>query len=402
MKTIMQLIKNNDENGGKLMFDLYTNWDVSGDSQEITIADGTKRKSWPKHWDVIAKEMADLGMTEAEIHAIKEETVDNKAKPWLSEECITWPGIQNVVREAWCHVHGEWKPQEHFEHWFALCRVLSLNVKNEGLSKMFQESGAEIFVAMIWATYQAWPSPPGEDKEVIRYNRKTMEDAEKRTWPLPFEGELSVTSLMKSLDGNEGSDGDLILAYLKTVLFDQGAHHQIHPNCTPEQVCWPDLQQAFRSAISEDAWDSHLSEEYPPLAYNITLRLKIMREQIAELLTGPWRMYAKQDGGNPFSYGLVIRDVNLDSMTFEATAQDKGKYEVVDGKLDHDAESGRVNISYTEIWPNGDRDELTARVKSNGKFQCESKDGYEQKATREDLNLPAEEARKKKHKKYYL
>jgi len=127
-----------------------------------------------------------------------------------------------------------------------------------------------------------------------------------------------------------------------------------------------------------------------------------MREQIAELLTGPWRMYAKQDGGNPFSYGLVIRDVNLDSMTFEATSQDKGKYEVVDGKLDHDAESGRVNISYTEIWPNGDRDELTARVKSNGKFQCESKDGYEQKATREDLNLPAEEARKKKHKKYYL
>ena len=40
------------------------------------------------------------------------------------------------------------------------------------------------------------------------------------------------------------------------------------------------------------------------------------------------------------------------------------------------------------MWPNGQRDALTARVKSNGKFLCESESGYYQKATREDLNLP--------------
>ena len=36
------------------------------------------------------------------------------------------------------------------------------------------------------------------------------------------------------------------------------------------------------------------------------------------------------------------------------------------------------------------RDALVARVKSNAKFQCESSGGYEQKATNETKNLPAD------------
>jgi len=75
---------------------------------------------------------------------------------------------------------------------------------------------------------------------------------------------------------------------------------------------------------------------------------------------------------------------------------------------DWDPEDSRCKLSYKEAWPNGDKDALTARVKSNAKFQCDSKGGFEQKATREDLNLPkGKEARIGEGapvgvKKYYL
>lgn len=423
MKQLMAIVKNGD--GSRLM-ELYNRWDVSEEPKEITLADGTKRMSWPKSWEHVEKELRDLHincgendfpLSDLDVASIKAETVDNAEKPWLTVECMTWPALQNVFRDAWVHVHGEWKPAEHKEGmpFFALLRGLTLNLKVEGLAKALKELKHDESLEKMWAVYSAWPNPFGEEEEIIRFNRKSMKDSEKQTWPLPFESEgdaPSVTSVLTACGWSE-----FLIGSLKTVLFDKGKENQIHPQCTPAQVSWPDLQQAFRSAIAGDqGWHTDMDREWPPLAYFITLRLKIPKDRIESTLVGEWRMYCKPDEGQgqgpAFSYGLMINKVDMEHWTFEGGPRQQGKYKIENGKMNYTEESGRLQITYDEVWPCAggleQRDKLIARVKSNGKFQCESASGFEQKATREDLNLPSSkeerigQGAKHKIKKYYV
>jgi len=120
-------------------------------------------------------------------------------------------------------------------------------------------------------------------------------------------------------------------------------------------------------------------------------------------------MYCKPPGedSEAFSYGLVIENVDVEAGTFEGRPRTEGKYEVKDGKIEYDEKTGRLCIRYDECWP-GQVDHLFARVKSNAKFQCESEDGFEQKATNITRNLPDDpddrvgENAKDGVKKYYL
>jgi len=235
---------------------------------------------------------------------------------------------------------------------------------------------------------------------VLRYNRKMIlrgekVDAEKTTWPLPWEGECSIISLMTSCGWNENE-----IASLRTQLFDCKDECGVHPNCSMEQVCWPDLQQVFRSVLSDGPWSEELNMEYPPLdGRKATLRLKVPSEEIVATLEGEYRMYCKPDEGQPFSYGLVIDNVtkseeqpedDTEVGTFSGRSRVRGKYVVEEGTYRYIKKSGNLNISYIENWTGGSRDALTARVKSNAKFQCESAGGFEQKASNETRNLPAD------------
>lgn len=124
-------------------------------------------------------------------------------------------------------------------------------------------------------------------------------------------------------------------------------------------------------------------------------------------------MYCKPDDGAAFSYGAVIDNVVFEggegdkTGTFTGRSRKEGKYEIENGTLTYD-DYQRVHIAYEEVWPNGTRDALTAMLKSNAKYSCESTGGYEQKATNESLNLPEDpEARigdgaMDGVKKYYL
>jgi len=89
---------------------------------------------------------------------------------------------------------------------------------------MLQELDKEAAVQKIWAVYAAWHNPFGEEQTVIRYARKTMEEADKQTWPLPFETEGSTFSVVLVL--RDCGWSELLIASLKTVLFDHGAQHQ--------------------------------------------------------------------------------------------------------------------------------------------------------------------------------
>ena len=118
-------------------------------------------------------------------------------------------------------------------------------------------------------------------------------------------------------------------------------------------------------------------------------------------------MYCKPSEGNSFSYGLIIKDVDVEGGTFRGGSIKKGKYKVENGRLEYETKTGRLNISYDEAWSNGQSDTLHARVKSNSKFQCESVGGFEQKASNV-LNLPDnDDERTGDHaepgiKKYYI
>ena len=119
-------------------------------------------------------------------------------------------------------------------------------------------------------------------------------------------------------------------------------------------------------------------------------------------------MYCKPKDGQAFSYGLIISDVNLEEHIFSGRPCTEGRYELEDGSFIYDEKTCRLNISYTEVWPDGSRDMLQARVKSNGKFHCESTAGFEQKASNVVKNFPENpEDRIGEHakpgiKKYYL
>jgi len=384
--------------------ELYNNWDVSGEPREITLADGSKRMSWPLTWEQMEQYLKNLhvkdgvalegALTETDIAAIKTETVDNADKPWLDEQTITWPAIQNVFRDAWILAYQkEWKPEEHAVgmDYHCLLRMNTLQVKVDGLTKMVHEKGHEDCIAGIWQIFAAWPNPMGEEQEVMRINRKDGSPQMKKTWPLPWTTDGEGPSVVKVLE--ECGWGEFLIAAIKTQLFDKKDQSGVHANCNEETVVWPDIQQAFRSAVTEEPWSELLSMEWEPLAPEVTLRLKIEKTKLKEVLEGEWRMYCKpEDGGEAFSYGLLTQEVVVDPETgngsFSGRSRVEGKYVVEEGIIEWNPINGRTKISYCEVWPNGQRDALTARVKSNGKFLCESESGYYQKATREDLNLP--------------
>jgi len=129
------------------------------------------------------------------------------------------------VADVQCY--GEWRPEEHAEEGMPFCVLhhrLTLNLKVERMAKMLQELDKEAAVQKIWAVYAAWHNPFGEEQTVIRYARKTMEEADKQTWPLPFETEGSTFSVVLVL--RDCGWSELLIASLKTVLFDHGAQHQ--------------------------------------------------------------------------------------------------------------------------------------------------------------------------------
>lgn len=385
MKLLSVLVKNSD--GSRLMR-LYQEWPVDGEPVDVKLADGSTRKSWPLTWAELEKELQNLHvkagaedgkLSDKEIAAVKAETVDNDKKPWVTSECVTWPSIQNVFRDAWVLANEKpWKPEEHQEgmDFFCLLRANTLAVKVEGLSKMLKELGQQAAIDMMWKIYAAWPSPMGEEQECARLNRKTGKPETKKTWPLPFEGEKSVTSVLTECGWSE-----FLIAALKTQLMDKKDQSGVHENCKDEEVCWPDLQQAFRSGVSEDSWDEALSEEWPPLAPFVTLRLKIPQDKIKETLEGEWRMYCKPEEGEAFSYGLIIESVDPEAATFSGRARTEGKYVCENGKIEYNPTNGRTRITYDEVWPNGQRDHLAARVK---KYYV-----YDNDAAHEGGNAPA-------------
>jgi len=380
---------------------VYDAWSVDGDPSEVTMANGQKRMTWPVKWADLEKMLADAGLGKEQVDAYHAKLVDNPDLPNITADCVTWPAVQNLTRDQWEAANGPWKREEHVPDgspYRGLLRANTLASKKEGLAKMIKEKG-DAFIDEMWKIYVAWPCPLDACTHVQRYNRKKAlkgewVDSGKDTWPLAFEGDGSVTSLLTECGWSED-----VINSLQEALFGGEAQskYHVHPGCTKECTCWPDLQSVFRFIVADgEPWSESYNEEYPPLdGRRATLRNKISKDQIKEIFEGDFRMYClpPQEGAAAFSYGIIFKDVDVEAGTFGGHSATPGVYEIQDGTLLYDEKTGRLNIKYTEVWQsNGVVDKLAARVKSNAKFQCESASGFEQKASHIKNVPPAEDA----------
>jgi len=238
------------------------------------------------------------------------------------------------------------------------------------------ELSPEDLNAALWSIYGNWNNSTAP-KEVDG----------KRTWPLPFTGPSSIESLLQSVGW-----GTADVAAIEEELFHSGrAGVQRRPGCSHSSVTWPDVQAVFREtlveALGRTGWSDALDETYPPLHRKVRLSLRVERHDLQGLLVGEWRMFCKPPTDREgFSYGLVVTSFDEDSLRFEASPVIKGRWELREGKVRYENDQGEQHayITYQEVWGNGFVDHILARLKSNGKFQCESGKQYVQKARRED------------------
>ena len=195
--------------------------------------------------------------------------------------------------------------------------------------------------AALWAIYANWD------------NKTTPQEVEgKKTWPLPFSGPLSIESLLRSVGW-----GAADIAAIDCALFQPTG--QRRSGCSRSSVTWPDVQAVFREALCEalgtQAWTDALDDKYPPLHRKVRLSLRVERYDIERLLVGKWRMYCKPPTDREgFSYGLIVTQFDEDSLTFEAQPVIQGRWELRDGVVRYENESGQQHayITYKEPNPN--------------------------------------------------
>lgn len=369
-----------------LLEHVYEKWPVEGKPTDV---DG--RLTWPIAWgdlqpffdgadvdDILDdKEETKVKVLRLEDH----DTIRAMLSSYGWSTAITWPQIQKVFRIAL---------QENMQYPISKFQMLranmSLMIKRSQFTKKVRDMGRDKILAFCWQIYSTWDL----SKEPVEVD---YDGAKKLTWPLPFEGkEGSVSSLFIAC-GWEAESG---IPQLEEALFKEGntrLREVLGTDKGPGAVCWPDVQQCFREAAKEaegmTEWNVHMNDLYPVLNKLVTLRQRIQKTDIAALLMGEWRMFciSEKDRGNldkGFSYGIVLSDYDAEKMTFKGASKKQGKYVIEDGQVMVDETNGRVKIQYTEKWPHGVTDKISATLKSNAKFHCETTGGYIQKARRAD------------------
>jgi len=203
---------------------------------------------------------------------------------------------------------------------------------------------------------------------------------------VPFEGSLSITSMAKR-SGWE----DMGIEDLGSALFSEG--NKRLRKIAKDGVLWEDIQTVFRCAVQELAgvpeWTETMDKTWPPLARAVTLRRKVSRDQLSQILDGEWRVHCvpenkPDDPDAAFSYGIVLSDFDKEALSFMGRSEAEGKYVINDGKVEMDDVRGFARLTYTEEWPNGIKDKVQAWLEMDGEFKCDMAGGYLSCARRVD------------------
>lgn len=247
---IMKLVQHGD---GSRLFELYRMWPVDAEPIEIRLPDESTRLSWPRTWEEVEQDLLNLhtacgeddrALSQQEVDAIKACTVGNAKKSYIDEECVTWPSIQQLFRDAWVAQHkNPWRSEEHQAgmDWFVLLRENTLMLKTNGLTQALKELKKKDAVEFIWQVFVNWPTEEDGLKEVTRNHRKTGMAGQRKTWPLKWEaaddGAPSVVQLLKECEWNA-----VLIEALYHQLFKNKGMSNVHANCTESEVCWSDIQ----------------------------------------------------------------------------------------------------------------------------------------------------------------
>jgi len=256
---------------------------------------------------------------------------------------------------------------------------------------------------MMREIFMAWPTVDSPDdfysddgdKKPTKIERKGKDI---KTWPLD---QAKFVELVDHLNAN-------CALIAKPLAKEMLAHTEAKEEC----MTWPDLQEAFRRAghgkgdIGREKMCHH----------KVRLTLKVPENLIKDVLEGEWRMYCKGDGVTnkkpAFSYGMYITDVtevahegHKKSFSFQGRSRVEGKWNVQNGQAFWNEEhTGRVRLDYTEQWAGkgGTCDHLTAHLKVNLKFECDSQCGFIQKARRESTLPDEHHVEERLVNKYYI
>jgi len=268
--------------------------------------------------------------------------------------------------------------------------------------------------AMMREIFMAWPTVDSADDYWSVHGDKKAKPVDRKgksikTWALT---EAAFIALLEGMGGDCCSVAKALAAEITE-----------HTEGTCAQIVWPDMQEAFKRADHGcgDIDSHHMAH------HKVRLTLKIPEPIIKEVMEGEWRMYCKGDGVTnhkpAFSYGMYITDVtevaagaagkgqvplpaHAKKFSFQGRSRVEGKWTVQNATaIWNEEHTGRVRLNYTEFWPGAKgiqptEDKLLAHLKVNMKFECESTQGFIQKA-RKECTLPASAAERYKNK-YYI
>merc|ERR1712166_1326640 len=264
--------------------------------------------------------------------------------------------------------------------------------------------------AMMREIFMAWPTVDSADDYWSVHGDKKAKPVDRKgksikTWA------LTEAAFIALLEGMGGDCCSVAKALAKEITE--------HTEGTCAQIVWPDMQEAFKRADygCGDIDNHHMAH------HKVRLTLKIPEPIIKEVLEGEWRMYCKGDGVTnhkpAFSYGMYITDVtevaagaagkgqvplpaHAKKFSFQGCSRVAGKWTVQNATaIWNEEHTGRVRLNYTEFWPGAKgiqptEDKLLAHLKVNMKFECESTQGFIQKA-RKECTLPASAAERYKN-----
>lgn len=274
----------------------------------------------------------------------------DKSDAWGREDCtseqVTWSDVKHTFRTAWSRAKGLVVLEGWSETDDALFSVMT---KNNRLQYRIEKQSIRLRLLGSWRVY----CEPGDRNPLAKLHR---------------EGSFDI--LFKKADSS--GNGYLDQAKLATILGWEGFTFAMN---------------SVEEVLAATDGNGNGLMDYWEFVVLMTRHCKVEEATAIE---------------PPFSYGLVISEVDEETLAFKGRSRQPGRYEVWDGRVEY-LEGGRqqVVLTYYEVYPDGRRKHVQGRLKCNGKFQCTVEGGTKQKARREDSCTAALEAGEEDVIKYF-
>jgi len=339
---------------------VYTRWPLQGEPQ---IVGSVNQSTWPLSFSALSVILEKVGWEEIGISMLEDalfkEKLSSNMAAHVSPSCVCWPDFQQVFREACQEADGESEWSE------ALDMKYPVLDKQLTLTGRVDEEQVKQLVEGEWRVYGIPAEKKGDDTTAFSYGI-TITDFDPAT--MAFKGTTNKVSAnheerYKIANGHVAARRKATMISSSTYSASGSTASQGTTIMTPKPAPslsfsgmkkWPSYPEVKFFSKETTAWNHGIVKEANSKGDSVTI----------EFVPG-----GVVDGKKPSYTSLVPiesgRVVRKDTITPES---------FIIG----------YSISYEEVYPNGTKDKVVARLKSNGKFTCSSGSGYHMKAKRVD------------------